>query len=125
NRKLIAEVEEHEHKSRRQDVLVDEHTLFAFYDARIPAGIHNGAALHLYDDPARALSEVCRVLAPGGIYVGSTIVWTTSILQPVMRLAGTKVWRTAELRRLIADAGLVGYEEARLRGAMLLRARRP
>ncbi len=43
NRKLIAEVEELEHKSRRQDVLVDEHTLFAFYDARIPAGIHNGA----------------------------------------------------------------------------------
>ena len=42
NRKLIAEVEELEHKSRRQDVLVDEHTLFAFYDARIPAGIHNG-----------------------------------------------------------------------------------
>jgi ATP-dependent helicase HrpA len=43
NRQLIAEVEELEHKSRRQDVLVDEHTLFAFYDARIPAGIHNGA----------------------------------------------------------------------------------
>ncbi len=42
NRKQILEVEELEHKSRRQDVLVDEHTLFAFYDARIPAGIHNG-----------------------------------------------------------------------------------
>jgi len=42
NRQLINEVEELEHKSRRQDVLVDEHTLFAFYDARIPAGIHNG-----------------------------------------------------------------------------------
>ncbi len=42
NRKLIAEVEELEHKARRQDVLVDEHTLFVFYDARIPAGIHNG-----------------------------------------------------------------------------------
>jgi len=42
NRKLIEEIGELEHKSRRQDVLVDEHTLFAFYDARIPAGIHNG-----------------------------------------------------------------------------------
>ncbi|MCX7627074.1 MAG: ATP-dependent RNA helicase HrpA [Methylophilaceae bacterium] len=42
NKKLIAEVEELEHKARRQDVLVDEHALYAFYDARIPAGIHNG-----------------------------------------------------------------------------------
>jgi SAM-dependent methyltransferase len=87
-------------------------------------GINNGAALHLYDDPARAMAEVRRVLAPGGIYVGSTIVWTTSVMQPVMRLAGTKVWRPEELRRLVADAGLVGYEEARLRGATLFRARR-
>ncbi|HEY3326593.1 MAG TPA: ATP-dependent RNA helicase HrpA [Novimethylophilus sp.] len=43
NRKLIAEVEELEHKARRQDVLVDEHQLFAFYDAMIPAGIVNGS----------------------------------------------------------------------------------
>ncbi len=44
NRKLIAEVEELEHKARRQDVLVDEHQLFTFYDARIPADIFNGAS---------------------------------------------------------------------------------
>ncbi|GAO35294.1 ATP-dependent helicase [Sulfuricella sp. T08] len=43
NRKLVAEVEELEHKSRRQDVLVDEERIYAFYDARIPEGIHNGA----------------------------------------------------------------------------------
>lgn len=43
NRKLIADVEELEHKARRQDVLVDEHQLFAFYDAIIPQGIVNGA----------------------------------------------------------------------------------
>ena len=43
NRKLVAEVEELEHKSRRQDVLVDEERINAFYDARIPQGIHNGA----------------------------------------------------------------------------------
>ena len=42
NTQLIAEIEELEHKARRQDVLVDEHQLFTFYDARIPAGIHNG-----------------------------------------------------------------------------------
>lgn len=35
NQKLIKEVEELEHKSRRRDILVDERTLFEFYDQRI------------------------------------------------------------------------------------------
>ncbi|PLR48566.1 ATP-dependent RNA helicase HrpA [Chimaeribacter arupi] len=35
NLKLLAEVEELEHKSRRRDILVDDETLFAFYDQRI------------------------------------------------------------------------------------------
>ena len=44
NQKLIADIEALEHKARRPDVLVDDELIFAFYDARIPAGIHNGAA---------------------------------------------------------------------------------
>jgi len=44
NERLIAEVEELEHKARRQDVLVDEHQLFSFYDAKIPADIVNAAS---------------------------------------------------------------------------------
>ncbi|WP_133543421.1 ATP-dependent RNA helicase HrpA [Mesocricetibacter intestinalis] len=35
NRKLIREIEDLEHKSRRRDILVDEATLFEFYDQRI------------------------------------------------------------------------------------------
>ncbi|QPB42919.1 ATP-dependent RNA helicase HrpA [Rodentibacter haemolyticus] len=35
NQRLIREVEELEHKSRRRDILVDERTLFEFYDQRI------------------------------------------------------------------------------------------
>ncbi|PJG86524.1 ATP-dependent RNA helicase HrpA [Conservatibacter flavescens] len=35
NQKLIQEVEALEHKSRRRDILVDERTLFEFYDQRI------------------------------------------------------------------------------------------
>ncbi|URL07391.1 ATP-dependent RNA helicase HrpA [Avibacterium sp. 21-595] len=35
NQQLIREVEELEHKSRRRDILVDERTLFDFYDQRI------------------------------------------------------------------------------------------
>ncbi|MDD4925385.1 MAG: ATP-dependent RNA helicase HrpA [Methylotenera sp.] len=44
NEHLIAEVEELEHKARRQDVLIDEHQLFAFYDAKVPADIFNAAS---------------------------------------------------------------------------------
>ncbi len=44
NRKLIADIEALEHKSRRPDVLVDDELIFAFYDSRIPADIYNGAA---------------------------------------------------------------------------------
>ena len=39
NRKLLAEVEVLEAKSRRRDILVDDETLFAFYDARLPEEI--------------------------------------------------------------------------------------
>ncbi|AWX13676.1 ATP-dependent RNA helicase HrpA [Mergibacter septicus] len=35
NQRLIAEIEELEHKSRRRDILVNEQTLFDFYDQRI------------------------------------------------------------------------------------------
>ena len=44
NRKLISQVEQLEHKSRRQDVLVDEHLIFAFYDAQIPHDVMSGAS---------------------------------------------------------------------------------
>ena len=43
NQKLIREIEHLEHKQRRQDVLVDDELIFAFYDSIIPEGIHNGA----------------------------------------------------------------------------------
>jgi ATP-dependent helicase HrpA len=45
NRKLIAQVEELEHKSRRQDVLVDDELIFAFYDQQLPADVCSGATL--------------------------------------------------------------------------------
>ncbi len=43
NRRLVAEIERLEHKQRRPDILVDDELIHAFYDQRIPAGIHNGA----------------------------------------------------------------------------------
>ncbi len=42
NLRMVAKVEELEHKSRRQDVLVDDELIYAYYDAQIPQDIYNG-----------------------------------------------------------------------------------
>ncbi|WP_084600566.1 ATP-dependent RNA helicase HrpA [Aromatoleum toluclasticum] len=39
NRRLVAEIERLEHKSRRPDVLVDEELIHAFYESKLPADI--------------------------------------------------------------------------------------
>jgi ATP-dependent helicase HrpA len=45
NRKLVAQVQELEHKARRQDVLVDDELIHAFYDQQLPADVCSGATL--------------------------------------------------------------------------------
>lgn len=42
NRKLLREVEELEHKSRRRDILIDDEQLFEFYDQRIDLSVVSG-----------------------------------------------------------------------------------
>ncbi|HZS69724.1 MAG TPA: ATP-dependent RNA helicase HrpA [Burkholderiales bacterium] len=44
NRRLVAEIERLEHKSRRPDILVDEELIHAFYEERVPPHIYNAAA---------------------------------------------------------------------------------
>ena len=56
NERLIAEVEELEHKARRQDVLVDEHQLFAFYDSKIPADIFQAATFEKWREGAEKIN---------------------------------------------------------------------
>jgi ATP-dependent helicase HrpA len=43
NQRLLEEAEELEHRARRRDIVVDEHTLFDFYDARIGPEVVSGA----------------------------------------------------------------------------------
>ncbi|MFJ8667758.1 ATP-dependent RNA helicase HrpA [Streptomyces sp. NPDC093600] len=43
NRRLLTEVEELEHRARRRDILVDDETLFDFYDRRVPEHVVSGA----------------------------------------------------------------------------------
>ncbi|GAA2847248.1 ATP-dependent RNA helicase HrpA [Pseudonocardia halophobica] len=42
NRELLDDAEELEHRARRRDLVVDEDTLFDFYDRRVPASVVSG-----------------------------------------------------------------------------------
>ncbi|MBS0329040.1 MAG: ATP-dependent RNA helicase HrpA, partial [Proteobacteria bacterium] len=44
NRALIKEIEDLEHKARKSGVWLDEERIFRVFDARVPQGLHNGAA---------------------------------------------------------------------------------
>ncbi len=43
NRELLEQAEELEHRARRRGIVVDEHTLFDFYDGRVGAEVVSGA----------------------------------------------------------------------------------
>jgi ATP-dependent helicase HrpA len=52
NQRLLREIRELEHRSRRLDVLVDDQLIFAFYDRVIPADITTGAAFESWRSAA-------------------------------------------------------------------------
>lgn len=73
NRALLEEAEELEHRARRRDLVVDEHALFDFYDARVGEDCVSGAHFDtwwrrarqerpdlLTFDPAMLLNEAAR-----------------------------------------------------------------
>ncbi len=54
NHKLVKQVEDLEHKARRQDVLVDDELIFAFYDQQLPADVCSGYSFDAW------YREVCK-----------------------------------------------------------------
>ncbi|WP_231972979.1 ATP-dependent RNA helicase HrpA [Variovorax sp. HW608] len=88
NRKQVREVEALEHKSRRQDVLVDDELIYAFYDAQVPADVASGQGFEDWyrkeaKDAPRLLyltrDELMRHQAAG---------ITTQAFPPTLRLGG-------------------------------------
>ncbi|MEU0520697.1 ATP-dependent RNA helicase HrpA [Streptosporangium sp. NPDC006007] len=54
NRRLLEEVEELEERARRRDILVDDETLFDFYDQRVPSDAVSGRHFDSWWKKARA-----------------------------------------------------------------------
>jgi ATP-dependent helicase HrpA len=62
NQKLVKQVEELEHKARRQDVLVDEELIFAFYDRFIPRDVFSGSTFERwYREAGRADPQLLKL----------------------------------------------------------------
>ncbi|SFM26301.1 ATP-dependent helicase HrpA [Ectothiorhodospira mobilis] len=54
NRGLIREIEDLEARGRRRDLLADEQVLYDFYDARLPAHVHDAAGFERWRQQAEA-----------------------------------------------------------------------
>ncbi|MEW6120234.1 MAG: ATP-dependent RNA helicase HrpA [Pseudomonadota bacterium] len=63
NRALIKEIETLEHKARKSGVWLDEERIFRVFDARIPAGLHNGPAFEQWRREAEAANPRVLFLA--------------------------------------------------------------
>ncbi|ABM56656.1 ATP-dependent RNA helicase HrpA [Verminephrobacter eiseniae] len=62
NQQLIAKVQELEHKSRRQDVLVDDELIYAFYERQLPAEVCSGHSLETwYRQQSRQQPDLLRL----------------------------------------------------------------
>lgn len=88
NRKLVREVEALEHKSRRQDVLVDDELIFAFYDAQIPADVSNGASLERWWREASRAQPRLLHLTREELMRHQAAGITTQAFPPTLRLGG-------------------------------------
>ncbi|MEO7243011.1 MAG: ATP-dependent RNA helicase HrpA, partial [Variovorax sp.] len=88
NHKLVKEVEGLEHKARRQDVLVDEALIFAFYDAQLAPGITSGAAFESWYAQASRAQPRLLWLSRDELMRHQAAGITTDAFPPTLRLGG-------------------------------------
>ena len=90
NRRLVRDIEVLEHKSRRPDVLVDETLIFAFYDAKVPAEIHDGAAFEAWRHRAERSDPKLLFLRREDLMRHEAAGITTDQFPPHLDLAGRR-----------------------------------
>ena len=88
NQKQITKVKEMEHKSRRQDVLVDDELSYAFYDQQVPQDVCSGASFERwYKDASRENPELLK-LTRDELMRHEAAGITTSAFPKTVRLGG-------------------------------------
>lgn len=90
NQKLIREIEHLEHKQRRQDVLVDDELIFAFYDHLIPDGVHNGATFDHWRKEAERENAKLLFLSKDDLMRHSAAGVTTDAFPHHLKIGGVE-----------------------------------
>jgi ATP-dependent helicase HrpA len=88
NQKLVREIENLEHKSRRLDVLVDEGLIAAFYDELVPKDIHTGIAFEKWHKEATAKNPKLLYLNRDDLMRHEAAGVTTDLFPKTMTAAG-------------------------------------
>lgn len=129
-----------------QDQTLDrrQYTLLRADVGRLPfaagslQGVHAGAAMHCWPNPAAAMAEISRVLAPGGVFVASTFlkpfaplgqVVGDNLVRPLNQATSSQTtyrwWEEQELRDLCATVGLQDFQRIRKDRFILFTVRKP
>ncbi len=91
NQKLIREIENLEHKSRRQDVLVDQELIAAFYDNQIPEDICTAVDFEKWLKQATSDNPKLLHLSRDDLMRHEAAGITTELFPKVMRNAGVEM----------------------------------
>ena len=91
NQRLIREIENLEHKSRRQDVLVDEELIAAFYEQLIPEGICTTVGFEQWLKQASADQPKLLHLSRDDLMRHEAAGVTTDLFPKMMRNAGIEM----------------------------------
>jgi ATP-dependent helicase HrpA len=90
NRRLVADIERLEHKSRRPDILVDEALIHAFYEARIPQGVHDGAGFERWRAQAERARPKLLFLSREDLMRHEAAGITTDNFPPALQLGASR-----------------------------------
>ena len=94
NEKLIAKVQDLEHKARRQDVLVDEELIYAFYDQQLPPDVCSGASCEAwYRDEVKKQPKLL-LLSQEELMRHEAAGITTQAFPKILRLGGVDCMAT-------------------------------
>jgi ATP-dependent helicase HrpA len=91
NRNLVAEIGKLEHKARRQDVLVDDEAIAAFYEQRVPAGVHSAATFERWREQAERSDTRVLFLTREALMRHAALDVTETLFPEKITLAGNEL----------------------------------
>ena len=94
NQRLVREIENLEHKSRRVDVLVDEQLIEAWYDQHLPANVHNAVDFEKWYRQAQGKQPRLLYLEREDLMRHEAAGVTTDLFPKQLRMAGVDMGLT-------------------------------